>query len=437
MDMRRKKQIQPDEKIALKLTQAQRTLLLNDLTLLPTEYETAIAATTANEPVMLTLDELEDLGGYIAAEANHCDDNKKQKKLDAVFDKIQRLLNMHSDDEPPTILKIPDARKSEVIAGSSTQLAEWAATALIAAEQLGTKTMLLENFCLAPAQRDVLLLAPGVSKSIKNKLAAGMSKFTVAEVASMTIALAEDLLDGDARKQLAVLLVARHLTDSLQEAIGGRAAAEASRENGGQGEKAYTKPKAQAGARTLFQFKITLKETKPPIWRRIQVRDCTLDELHEHIQTAMGWTNSHLHRFEIGGKRYGHPELFEEVFEEFGLIDSTRTRISQIVPKDRKRYRFSYLYDFGDGWEHEVFFEGCPKPQRGQKYPLCVEGDRACPPEDVGGVGGYADFLDALADPRHERHEELLEWAGDYAPEDFDAAAASEMMKKGLAEWRG
>ena len=87
----------------------------------------------------------------------------------------------------------------------------------------------------------------------------------------------------------------------------------------------------------LFQFKITLMESEPPIWRRIQVKDCTLDKLHEHIQTAMGWTNSHLHEFEINGQRHGNPELLDDGFEGFECVDSTTTMISDIVPKGSKR----------------------------------------------------------------------------------------------------
>ena len=109
----------------------------------------------------------------------------------------------------------------------------------------------------------------------------------------------------------------------------------------------------------LYQFKITLLESQPPIWRRIQVKNCTLDKLHERIQTAMGWTNSHLHQFEIDGERFGDPELLDDGFEDFECVDSTVTKISDIIPKDGKRFRFLYEYDFGDDWEHEVLFEGC------------------------------------------------------------------------------
>lgn len=186
----------------------------------------------------------------------------------------------------------------------------------------------------------------------------------------------------------------------------------------------------------LYQFKITLLDYQPPIWRRIQVKDCTLDKLHERIQTAMGWTNSHLHQFEIGGERYGDPDLIDRDGDEFFYYDSTITRISEIIHIDGSRFSFKYEYDFGDSWQHEVLFEGCLRVEKGIRYPLCVEGERACPPEDVGGVTCYAEFLKAQADPEHERHDEYLEWAGPFDPEAFDAAKATKRMRRGLPDWR-
>lgn len=187
----------------------------------------------------------------------------------------------------------------------------------------------------------------------------------------------------------------------------------------------------------VYQFKITLMKAKPTIWRRIQVKDCTLDKLHEHIQTSMGWTNSHLHRFKIGEQLYGDPMLMEEDFEEFGYNDSTSTNLSGILPKSGQRFQFMYEYDFGDSWEHEVVFEGCPKAEAGRQYPLCLEGERACPPEDCGGVGGYAKFLDAIRDKTHEERAAMFEWvSGWFDPEEFDPVTATKSMKKGLPDWR-
>jgi hypothetical protein len=190
-------------------------------------------------------------------------------------------------------------------------------------------------------------------------------------------------------------------------------------------------------AERLYQFKITLLDTRPPIWRRIQVKDGTLDKLHEYIQTAMGWTNSHLHHFRVGEQLYGDPLLMQENFEEMEYEDSTTTKLSAILPKSGRRFRCEYEYDFGDGWRHEVLFEGCLRAERGTRYPVCVEGARACPPEDVGGTGGYEEFLEAITDPEHEDHDGLLEWAGgSFDPEAFDPAAATRAMRRGIFDWR-
>lgn len=331
--------------------------------------------------------------------------------------------------EPPQTISFDAAKKTEVLAKNSGQLAEFAAIALVAAESMGIKTKPLEHFTLSPAQREVLLSVPSISKTIKTKLAKEKASFTIAEVASMTMALAEASIDEDPKRQIAILLVAKHLTERLQEGITAVGESQLSKPKA-------PKPKAKSAANTVFQFKITLAGSKPPIWRRIQVEDCTLDKLHEHIQTAMGWTNSHLHQFEIFEKRYGDPELLDDGFDDFKCIDSTRTKISDITPNAGKRFSFTYEYDFGDGWEHEILFEGSPKKESGKKYPLCLEGARACPPEDVGGIYGFYEFLEALADPKHEQHDDFMEWGGDFDPKDFDAVETTKVMKKGLPDWR-
>jgi len=214
----------------------------------------------------------------------------------------------------------------------------------------------------------------------------------------------------------------RHVTDAVEEAV-------AKFREG----KIHRIP---AGVR-LYQFKITLRGIWPPIWRRIQVKDCTLDKLHEHIQTAMGWTNCHLHLFTIRGVLYGDLDLLCEGWEdEVWPIDSRETKISTIVPENGKRLRFEYEYDFGDGWQHEILFEGCLCAERAARYPLCVDGARACPPEDVGGTSGYEEYLDVLADPAHAEHKSFLHWRGRFDPEKFDPEKATKRMRRGLPDWR-
>ena len=151
----------------------------------------------------------------------------------------------------------------------------------------------------------------------------------------------------------------------------------------------------------------------------------------------MDWTNSHLHQFKIGGDIYGDPELLLEGFEDDPkIVDSLGTRISNVVPEDGKRFRFDYEYDFGDGWEHEILCEGCFPAEKGTRYPVCIEGERACPPEDSGGPYGYPEYLTTLNDPGHEEDESYIERGGPFDPEVFDAQAATKAMRKGLPNWR-
>lgn len=182
----------------------------------------------------------------------------------------------------------------------------------------------------------------------------------------------------------------------------------------------------------LYQFKITLLDTKPKIWRRIQIPDCKLNTLHYHIQAVMGWENSHLHHFDIKGERHGIPEHID--YDDDGsVVDSRKIMVSEIVSQDSKKIAFRYTYDFGDNWEHEVLFEGVVKPDRGTKYPVCVEGERCGPPENCGGTPGYEHLLSVLNDPGDEEYDEMLEWVGDdFDPELFDAKIATVRMVRGL-----
>ena len=297
-----RKLIQPDEKVPLKLTATERKLVLGDLMIMDQENEQAIRDTPAGKPVMMTLGDLDDFIGYIAAEANHTEDKRLERKLDRIYDKVQGLLDKFTEVDDD-IIPIEEGRKRQ--------------------------------------------------------------------------------------------------GKSMMGVVAGK----------------------------LFQFKITLLDIKPAIWRKIQVRDCTLGDLHEHIQTAMGWENYHLHQFNINGEQYGPPSPDDF---DFGMetIDEDGVLLSGLLPKSGKKTRWIYEYDFGDGWRHEVAFEGYPPVEKGTKFPVCLEGERACPPEDCGGPWRFADYLEALANPKHEQHEELLEWLGPFDPEAFDVKKATKEMRK-------
>ena len=140
----------------------------------------------------------------------------------------------------------------------------------------------------------------------------------------------------------------------------------------------------------------------------------------------MGWENYHLYMFQIGSKTYGRPDLEED--GALDSIDARRTRLSSVVPG--LGATFTYVYDYGDDWQHEVRLEAIVMSAPDTTYPRCVAGERQCPPEDVGGVGGYADYLEAIADPQHEAHGEVIMWRGPFDSEEFSV----EKINQELAE---
>lgn len=186
--------------------------------------------------------------------------------------------------------------------------------------------------------------------------------------------------------------------------------------------------KAKATAQ-VYQLKITLRNTKPPIWRRMQVKDTTLANLHHIIQISMGWDDSHLHEFEVGGERYGNPLQWEGGFGgDMEVGDEGKVKFSQVVAQGVKK--FEYVYDMGDNWSRTIQIEKMLDVEPSVHYPRCVDGKRACPPEDCGGAWGYADFVEAIKDPQHKRHEELIEWIGDeFDPEAFNIDAINEKLR--------
>jgi Plasmid pRiA4b ORF-3-like protein len=164
---------------------------------------------------------------------------------------------------------------------------------------------------------------------------------------------------------------------------------------------------------TVHQLKITLRQVAPAVWRRIVVpSDTRLSALSDVLEAAMGWSGGHLHEFDVGGERYGQPDPDgdDDAADERGV------RLAEVLPTVKSKLRWDY--DFGDGWEHDVVVEAIAARETNVSYPVCLAGDRACPPEDCGGPMGYERVLEALADPSREDHEHMMEWA----PPGFDPA---------------
>ncbi len=180
--------------------------------------------------------------------------------------------------------------------------------------------------------------------------------------------------------------------------------------------------KQKKGSSTVYQLKITLKGIRPPIWRRVIVPDfMTLQDLHSVIQAVMGWYDYHLYAFDINGVEYGKPTDWDEV------EDAGKVSLKQVIT--REKMKFNYTYDFGDDWEHQILVENILQPEPSMAYPRCIGGRRACPPEDCGGVWGYAEFLEAISNPDHPEHETMLEWIGEeFDPAEFSVDDANEAL---------
>jgi hypothetical protein len=186
-------------------------------------------------------------------------------------------------------------------------------------------------------------------------------------------------------------------------------------------------------ATTVYQLKVTLRHVRPPVWRRLRVPGAVaLGKLHDALQIALGWTDSHLHQFRVGDACYG----ILDPHEDFGTdtIDERKVRLEQVA---KVRAKLVYEYDFGDGWEHDILVEAVEPATDRDVLPVCLDGRRACPPEDCGGPHGYANLLESLADPRHPDHDEMKGWIGpDFAAEHFDLDHVNKELRTLAARWR-
>lgn len=167
-------------------------------------------------------------------------------------------------------------------------------------------------------------------------------------------------------------------------------------------------------SKQIYQFKITLEYSEPPIWRCIQVPDTySFWDFHVAIQDSMGWGDDHLHQFEMKNP-HGKNRIVisnpDDAFGESVLIEWETFIADYFSLKNKKAL---YVYDFGDNWRHQVHLEKIIPVEEKQKYPKCIAGERACPPEDCGGIYGYQKLIDIMNDPKHEEYESMLDWLGE------------------------
>jgi len=248
---------------------------------------------------------------------------------------------------------------------------------------------------------------PEVPPAIRRKLKHPACPLTVVDAGDCLRAIAASLPLPMPLADQVVLILATRLISTFQKQL----------EHAQRSPQFALQPLSAATDRH-FQIRIQILGLSPPIWRLVELPDCTLDELHGQIQAALGWKNSHLHAFQIDGRRYANPAIVGPELEIDR--DSTRYRLSDLFPATGGPRIISYTYDFGDGWLHEVQYEGDAVPNETVEYPHCVAGARACPPEDCGGPHGY----DQLLRSRKQ--------SARFRPEKFEAADATKRMRKWL-----
>ena len=175
---------------------------------------------------------------------------------------------------------------------------------------------------------------------------------------------------------------------------------------------------------SVYELKLSLACTVLPVWRIVHVPSVfTLHKLHTVIQAAMGWEDYHLYRFAIDDTEYGEPNPYE-------MLSTRDSRQVWLGGAAKAGDTFTYEYDFGDSWLHQIAVERELSPEPDMRYPICLGGEGACPPEDCGGIYGYAELLDRLSDPTHEQHSDAVAWLGQgFDPRSFDLAEANTRLR--------
>ena len=175
----------------------------------------------------------------------------------------------------------------------------------------------------------------------------------------------------------------------------------------------------------VYQLHIELKYLKPAVWRRVLVpASIKLPKLHVVLLWAMGWDGGHLHEFVFGDDNYGMPD--PDFPSDPPMLNEARVSLGRALGALKS---FTYIYDYGDNWQHRVKVEKVLPPDPELRSPICLGGRNACPPEDVGGVPGYIEFLDAIIDPAHDEHRMLLDWCGGgFDPAAFDLQGVNERL---------
>jgi hypothetical protein len=412
--------------VDLRLPVPERDIIISSKHIADSALQDRIKNTPSREVISFTFDELEDLHRGLAFDANQTDEKKREKTIRKVLHKIEDFL-AEEDDFDETELTLDDFENDLPIPGSPQQLFD----GIFGGDARGFAQAPPCRVMLTAAHREALRSMDTLSLDIHKVVAIESQDelefdFSPRQVLVTSLAIKEviDRLSDEEDKGLVqpCLEIAQRISDALLSVIEDTAELDA--------EQRYRQSQASP-VKVAYQLKITLDGSKPPIWRRLLVADCTLDVLHQVIQIAMGWTNSHLHLFEYDEDRFSDPRFEPDWDDE--SYDETQVFLSQLIADGCEKLR--YWYDFGDDWWHTIKIEKTFQPKPTDKFPICVKGVGACPPEDCGGIWGYYEFLDAVGDPKHKRHDEFVEWAGeDYDPNHFDSEERNAALAHGPGE---
>jgi hypothetical protein len=410
--------------MVFQMTETERPHLLPLLRHLDSRLAKRLAESQPNQPIALTKPEFLEFVGFLSAEVVLQSDPAKSQALLALLDRVQGVVDGEAAVSTRTMrhLKSPGGLREEE--GMDELFLEL--VKMVAEDpELGRQPF--GDLVISEQDLAVIEQVPGLQPKLRAKLRKAKRVFTLGEVVNLSLAVEAALEQPPFAGTKRLDAVAEFLSVQIQPLLVDLMA-EIERETRREERSRLPKPRP---TRQLFQFKIILLRTNPVVWRRILVKDGTLDDLHRHIQRAMGWEDLHLHEFLIKKKHYANPDILEEQFDEDECEDSTRTLMSDVLPASDRKVTFQYEYDFGDCWLHEIVFEGRRPIDPKVKYPKCLEGASACPPEDCGGPLGYRGLLDehneSSADPEATQREEL---GADFDPFAFSPPAATKAMQK-------
>ncbi|MFN9375315.1 MAG: plasmid pRiA4b ORF-3 family protein [Planctomycetaceae bacterium] len=410
--------------ISFQWTAAERQHLLPLLRHLDSGLGRRLAEIPPQQEIALTKQEFRDFCAFLSAEVVLQSDPTTSQALLALLDRVQGVVDGETPDPSRTLRGTPSRdglREAEGIDELFLELVKMVSEDPELGQQKFGDLVIPDNDLPFVEQ------VPGLSPALRAKLRKKKRIFTLGEVVNLILAIRSALEQPEFAKLERLDAMSEFLDFQIQPLLMDLMS-ELEREAKREARARLPKPRP---TRQLYQFKITLLNTDPVVWRRILVKDGTLDDLHRHIQRAMGWEELHPHEFVIRKKHYANPDILEEDFDEDKCEDSTQTLISAVLPPTNRRFSFQYEYDFGDCWLHEIEFEGRRAIDPDVKYPKCIDGERACPPEDCGGPHGYQALLDDYEEVTADLAGiDLEELGGDFDPFLFSPPAATKAMQK-------